>query len=306
MNKILIMFAYSGYDKDSSREKHFWTLVKKAKKASEDKEPIVVLNVDTEAAGGAKTFLKDPRVKEFNLKILRCWSVDTCQMWLHGWGHILDKYPNAKRIVLLPGDIDMVVDPLQFYNKISGFIQLGGTSDIVIGDFDLGNKFGAKFLIDQYGTYPLLANWFPEFTRALFKLPLNRPRSEFLNIKSKTLRELLKLRKFAYEQTINLLLGAWDRNKKEWKYKVMTHSLGELKDDDSHRNYVGALNQIERAERLIKLRWREIYRDDDHEEMDFIRKLNYLNQLSNATKTSCGITLQTLLGIRGPLAENYN
>lgn len=292
MKKILIMFAYNGYKAGDPRELHFWKLVEVAKEASGDEEPVVILNADTKDKGQADAFLADQRTQNLNVQI--AWSVDTCQMWLHGWGYIIDNFPLVDRIILLPGDIDMAANPKQFYSLLSGFINLSDPFEIIIGDFDLGDKFGSKFLIDQYGSYQLLANWFPKFTQTIFQIPLKRPRSEFLNVKKEVLRELLRQRKFAYEQTINLLLSAWDHEKNSWKYNVNTLSLGEIKDDSSHRHYIGALNQIERTERLIKLRWREIFKGKSNFYEDF-RKLN---RQSNATRESCEITIQTLLGIR--------
>ena len=124
------------------------------------------------------------------LEVLQTWSVDSCQTWLAGWGHVLDHYPEVERIVQIPGDIDFVAEDVEFYNNLGRFIETT-TSDIVIGDFRTGDQYSAKSLVDTYGTYSLLANWFPEISKSIRSLPLHRPRSEFLNIKTSVLRDLL-------------------------------------------------------------------------------------------------------------------
>ncbi|MBI1925115.1 hypothetical protein HYR99_12815 [Candidatus Poribacteria bacterium] len=188
--KTMIIFPYSGYDATTpervERERVFWRVVEECKAI--DPKPVVVLNRDTEIGGKAAKFLQDPKTDGVEIK--RAWSVDTCQMWLDGWGYIIDQYPEATRIVQLPGDIDTLVDPPDFYSSLGGLI-LATDSDIVIGDFRTGERYSAKELIDIYGTYPLLASWFPKISEIIRKIPLLKPRSEFLNIKVSTLKDLL-------------------------------------------------------------------------------------------------------------------
>lgn len=298
MTKILIIFAYKGFQKGDLREKHFWDMLKIAQRISGDTKPVVVYNEDTCERGQAKAFLEHPNYA--NLDVVKVWSVDTCQMWLTGWGHIIDEYPETDRIVQLPGDIDMVADETDFYSvALPSLIGLGDPFDIIVGDFKIRDRFGAKNLIDQYGTYPLLATWFQELTRAIFNLPLNRPRSEYLNIRTTVLRDLLKTRKFAYEQTLNMLLNAWDFQRHEWKYKIQTANLGYIKDDNTERQYLGALDQIERTERLLKLRWREIYKPEEgHKYKKFLSQYNTLDRHSASVREGGRITIQALLGIK--------
>lgn len=166
------------------------------------------------------------------------------------------------RIIQLPGDIDSVKHNNDFFNQLKGFIA-HTKFDIVIGDFSTEGRFNAKDLIDSYGTYALLANWFPEVTQAILQLPLNKPRSEFLNVRTNTLKKLLDVRKFAYEQTVNMLIHSWDFKRGKWKFKIHSHKLGVLTDDGSFREYTECLDQIERTERMIKLLWREIHKPSD-------------------------------------------
>ena len=295
--KVCFIFPYTGYNKGSRREELFWRLTGIAQKI--DPRPVIVINEDTCDRGQASAFFADPRQNGTEFDIIKVWSVDTCQMWLHGWGHIFDHYPNVDRIVQLPGDIDYVEDESEFTNILRVFIT-HSAFDIVIGDFKISDRFGAKMLIDEYGTYPLLSNWFPQLTQAIFELSIFRPRSEFLNFNAQTLRDLLRFRKFAYEQTLNILISAWDFEKNIWRYEVSAFSLGSVKDDSSQRQFLATLDQIERTERLIKLRWREIYlplsNNDNYAQ--FLSLYNKLDRHSTAVREAAGITIQALLGLR--------
>jgi hypothetical protein len=225
-------------------------------------------------------------------------------MWLHGWGHVLDtcRRKRLDRVIQFPGDIERLEDEQAFLGQLEVFATLGGWS-LAVGEFQIGGRFGAKSLIDQYGTYPLMSIWFPELTRSVLSLPLNRPRSEFLNLDAKTLDMLLLERKFAYEQTINMLISCWDSKSATWKrgVRVTPHQLGTLQDNDSQRHYIGCLDQIERTERMLKLRWREVNSPGpnakDAEYSRFIETFHRLDRLSTASRESAAITIRSLLGI---------
>lgn len=265
MKKVLIIFPYGGYEAGTKNEELFWKIVEHARLV--DDKPIVVLNKDTERAtfsgtgsGKAEAFLSHPNTLTDQVEILRVWAVDTCQMWLAGWGYVLDTYGDEEevsRLILLPGDIEEIKDnAAYFFRDLKSFIR-ATEPEIVIGDYDTGNRYSAKELIDWYGTYSLLANWFPEISKSIQNLPLRRPRSEFLNVDKHTLAELLRYRKFAYEQTLNMLIRLWDG--KKWKYKPHPHFLGTFHDDKTFRQYRGALDQIERTERMLRVLWKEQY-----------------------------------------------
>ena len=75
--------------------------------------PVLVLNKDTIEKGffeKFKSYLQ--RAGELNilnqLSIIEVWSVDTCQMWLHGYGKIIDdkrsnSEDNTSSILQIPG-----------------------------------------------------------------------------------------------------------------------------------------------------------------------------------------------------------
>jgi len=253
-SKPIIIFPYQAYENNKKCEWYFWWTVDKCREI--DPKPIVVLPKFTVIRGDAASFLKDKRNEA--LEVIQTWSVDTCQVWLAGWGHVLDNYPKAERIVQMPGDIDYVDGDVEFYNNLGDFIKIT-SSDITIGDFGTGNKYSAKSLVDTYGTYSLLANWFPEVSQSIRSLPLHRPRSEFLNIKTSVLRNLLiNNRNFAYEQTLNFLIKSWNYDKAKWNYKISISPLGRLSDNKSFRDYGECIDQIERIERILSLLWREI------------------------------------------------
>lgn len=253
-SKTVIIFPYLGYEHNEQCKWYFWWTVERCKEI--DARPIVVLPRCTVIRGDADSFLKDERSQ--GLEILQTWSVDTCQTWLAGWGHVLDNYPQAERMVQLPGDLDYVNEDVEFYDNLGNFIETTST-DIAIGDFGTGDKYSAKSLVDTYGSYPLLANWFPEISQSTRSLPLHRPRSEFLNIKTSVLRDLLiNNRNFAYEQTLNFLIKSWNFEDSKWKHDISIFPLGSLSDNKSFRNYRSCIDQIERIERMLALLWREI------------------------------------------------
>ena len=64
----------------------------------------------------------------------------------------------------------------------------------------------AKQLIDTYGTYGLLYNWFPAEAQGIRNIT-DKPRTEFFAIDYPTLeRALIDSRWYAYEQTVMILL----------------------------------------------------------------------------------------------------
>ncbi len=301
--KPLIIFPFFGYENNKQCEWYFWWTVDRCR--SIDPKPLVVITRETMIRQNAISFLKDKRFD--SLEVLQTWSVDSCQTWLAGWGHILDHYPDVERIVQIPGDIDFVEEDIWFYNNLSSFLHAENT-DIIIGDFKTGDQYSAKSLVDTYGTYSLLANWFPEVSRALKSLPLNRVRSEFINIKTSVLRDLLiNNRNFAYEQTLNFLIKSWNFELSQWKYSLSTALLGTLSDSKSFRNYRSCVDQIERLERMLSLLWREIKQPQklsDMNDIEFEKEyITYSNEYDTLTLKSSGVintartTLRALLGV---------
>jgi len=302
-SKPIIIFPYLGYENNKKCEWYFWWTVDRCKQI--DPRPIVMLPRATVIRQNAASFLADERSK--TLEVVQTWSVDTCQTWLAGWGHVLDNYPQAERIVQIPGDIDYVDEDTEFYDNLGSFIETIDV-DIAIGDFKTGDKFSAKSLVDTYGTYSLLANWFPEISRSIKSLPLNRPRSEFLNIKTSVLRSLLiNNRNFAYEQTLNFLIKSWSYEDAKWRYNISIPLLGTLSDNKSFRNYRACVDQIERIERMLSLLWREIKQpkkrnnmsDKELEEQytDFSNEYDKLFSKSKGIMDTARTTFRALLGV---------
>lgn len=302
-SKTIIIFPYRGYENNERCEWYFWWTVERCKEI--DPKPTVILPRDTVIRQDAASFIKDERYK--TLEVIQIWSVDTCQTWLAGWGHVLDNYPEAERIVQIPGDLDYVNKDVEFYENLSRFIKTTNV-DISIGDFGTGDKYSAKSLIDTYGAYPLLANWFPAISQSIRSLPLHRTRSEFLNIKTSVLRDLLiNNRNFAYEQTLNFLIRSWNHEEKKWKHQISVSSLGILSDSKSFRDYRSSVDQIERIERMLSLLWREIKeprkKKNISDRMFEEQYTLFSNEYDNLYAKSKGImetartTLRALLGV---------
>jgi hypothetical protein len=305
----MIIFPFNGFEHNSDREQHFWQIIDCCKLV--DPKPIIIINRDTERRNETEAFKKKNK-KDETIPI-SIWSVDTCQMWLHGWGYIIDNFKGkgVERIVQLPGDIDDISDKEFFFNELKRFVNTTNW-EIAIGDFyskSNEKRFTSKELIDIYGTFALLANWFPKIHEKIIQLPLNKPRSEFINIKIDTLDTLLYYRKFAYEQTINILIRYLHSNEDDWKKNITTPRLGSLQDDNKLRGYSGCLNQIERTERLLKMLWRELqeplwrkkfeYTDPDWYHK-FLDKYNILNNHSSSICESARITIRSLLWEKNP------
>ena len=313
ITKILIIFPYHGYT-DSGEI--FWELINNCRKYS-IYEPIVVVNRDTIERGQADQFIKKNEFSRSrnipSVETLKVWSVNTCQMWLHGWGKIIDdnealsQEKKIERIIQLPGDLTSISNRKEFYANLEKFciadcdIHKKRCYDIVVGDFKT-KEFIGKNLIDLYGTFPLLANWFPEISKEIFSLPLYKPRTEFLNLRVDTLRELLKNhRPFSYEQTLNMLINSWDNYKKAWKYKIKCFNLGYIQDDSGHRLYQGCLDKVERTERMLKNVWRQTHplvdTENNQEFREFMDNYDSLYQRSQAICETARITIRSLLGL---------
>ena len=130
----------------------------------------------------------------------------------------------------------------------------------------------AKQLIDTYGTYGLLYNWFPAQAQGIAKIT-SKPRTEFFAIGHNYLRYALKRRWYPYEQTVVLLLhGMQGRNPVREIEKI---ELGEIEDEPQGRkSLAGAMQQIERTERVLKLYWRELYESQEPNWPDKFKKLD--------------------------------
>src|SRR5881396_417941 len=126
--------------------------------------PITVVDRKTHyAMDGNKTFLdfRKNTVARYS-DILDAWCVDTCQMWYSGLGSAFEQGENSDVYWLIPGDFNYgaavgheVLGRLDNLPEI--ILELG--EDLCIGEIE-ANHNNPKQLIDTYGTFALLYNWF--------------------------------------------------------------------------------------------------------------------------------------------------
>src|SRR4051812_46170095 len=97
-------------------------------------------------------------------KIVPVWSVDTCQMWLDAFGYAYDNKRSGEDVYwLIPGDFDYASragqDVLKIIEKLPEAV-MNSSQDLAVGEIKVEPN-SSKQLIDTYGTYGLLYNWFP-------------------------------------------------------------------------------------------------------------------------------------------------
>jgi hypothetical protein len=197
--------------------------------------------------------------KQHSSYMVDAWCVDTCQMWLAGFGAAFDDSLNSGAsnenediFWLIPGDFNYATETgKEVLDRMYAIPEAVLKADLCIGQLEM-HPNSSKHLIDTYGTYGLLFNWFPSEAHEMRKNGIIRPRSEFFAIHHRFLHgALVDHRWFAYEQTIALLLQAGGRN-------LSTVSLGGITDPSEDRDVLtGALQQIERTERVLKVAWRD-------------------------------------------------
>ena len=218
--------------------------------------PITVMDRKTFlSVEGDKAFLEFRKdVVARHSDILDAWCVDTCQMWYSGLGRAYEQGGPEDVYWLIPGDFN--------YGSPLGYEVLGRLhdlpeicvelrQDLCVGEIaaDQGNS---KHLIDTYGTFALLYNWFPFEAREIREYT-ERPRSEFFALRHHFLGELLRQRWFAYEQTVVMLLQAVVGHK-----RISRFFVGHISDlPEGRESLASALQQVERTERVLKTLWRE-------------------------------------------------
>lgn len=196
------------------------------------------------------------------------WCVDTCQMWLAGLGTAYEKGKPGDVYWLIPGDFHYASaearakdedgnDTLDRMITIPARVnraEEGQTIELSLGEISVPLN-SAKQLIDTYGTYALLYNWFPAEGKGI-RLITDKPRTEFFAISHSYLSEVLEKRWYAYEQMLVILLRYMSG--KEPRRKVARTFLGKLDDEEADRDTLSsAMMQVERTERVLKLYWRE-------------------------------------------------
>lgn len=186
--------------------------------------------------------------------ILDTWCVDTCQMWYSGLGAAFERGSAEDIYWLIPGDFNYgssvgreVLSRLHDLPEIC--LELG--QDICVGEIATDHSH-SKRLIDTYGTFALLYNWFPAEAREIRQYT-EWPRSEFFAVRHSFLREVLRQRWFAYEQTVVMLLHAVFNHK-----RICRFSVGQISDlPEGRESLASSMQQVERTERVLKTIWRE-------------------------------------------------
>lgn len=218
--------------------------------------PITVVDRKTHYANAGnkayENFRKGTLMKHSD--VLDSWSVDTCQMWYAGLGMAMERGGVNDVYWLIPGDFNYgsaagqeVLGRLHDLPEICAELQI----DLCIGEIHTDHNH-SKQLIDDYGTFALLYNWFP--TEAVeIRSYTERPRSEFFAIRHGFLRELMCRRWFGYEQTVVMLLQAVAGKK-----SISRFNVGGITDlPEGGDSIASALQQVERTERVLKTLWRE-------------------------------------------------
>lgn len=203
----------------------------------------------------------DPAFLEFKNRtvarysdVLDAWCVDTCQMWYSGMGMAFEKGAPGDVYWLIPGDFNYgSAAGQEVLNRLHDLpeIILELNQDLCIGEI-ASDHSNSKQLIDTYGTFGLLYNWFPTEAREIRQFT-ERPRSEFFAVRHAFLAELLTRRWYPYEQTVVMLLQAvFDRK------RITRFLVGNISDLPGGReSFNSALQQVERTERVLKSVWRE-------------------------------------------------
>jgi hypothetical protein len=221
-------------------------------------------------------------------EVLDLWAVDTCQMWYSGLGTAFERGGPNDVYWLIPGDFN--------YGSIVGQHVLSGLhdlpeiileldQDICIGEIAT-NHHNPKQLIDTYGTFALLYNWFPAEAQEIRQFT-ERPRSEFFALRHSFLADALRRRWYPYEQTVVMLLQAvFD------KKGISRFSVGHISDlPEGRESLTSATLQVERTERVLKALWREHHQADP----DWTEQYRELASTSNQVRHTALIILRNLL-----------
>lgn len=305
--RVSIIFPYRVPDGDHDIFDRLIDIIKHTNKNNKkrlntsDKPPVLVVNQDTIRKGTYERFARYVNDRgtvnlDQEVDLLNAWAVDTCQMWLAGFGQVIEDDDRSREddlcILQIPGDLKHIDHFEKFIDELENMrLHIEDGDDLVVGDFDV-TPFGSKHIIDVYGTYPMLYNWFPRVAEAILKTKkILRPRSEFIALKRTFLDFALTKRKFAYEQTIAFLIyGLTD----DQPWEITKRDLGAIKDYDESRGFREANDQLERTERMLKLLWREQNGGDRFSVNEFER----LERRSTAVRDAAVVSFRNFLGAR--------
>lgn len=253
--------------------------------------PITVIDRKTHYANEDNKRYLDFRKKTVarHSDILDAWCVDTCQMWYSGLGMAFEKGAPGDVYWLIPGDFDYgtpvgqeVLGRLHDLPEIC--VELG--QDVCIGEIATDHS-NSKHLIDTYGTFALLYNWFPAEAQEI-RGYTERPRSEFFAVRHGFLRVVLRHRWFAYEQTVVMLLHAIIN-----KRRISRFLVGNISDlPEGRESLASAMQQVERTERVLKTLWREQHKHKP----GWREQYRVLEAQSEQVRRTAVTVLQNLLG----------
>jgi hypothetical protein len=253
--------------------------------------PITVIDRKTHYAMEGDRAFDDFRKRTLakHSEILDAWCVDTCQMWYSGLGMAYEKGGPEDVYWLIPGDFN--------YGSTMGQEVLGRLhdlpeividldQDICVGEIETDHN-NVKHLIDIYGTFALLYNWFPIEAQEIRQFT-ERPRSEFFAVKHGFLREVLAQRWYAYEQTVVMLLHAVFSRK-----RISRFFVGNISDlPEGRESLASAMQQVERTERVLKALWRERNQSVN----GWIDRYKVLDNQSEQVRRTAMTVLQNILG----------
>ncbi len=253
--------------------------------------PITVIDRKTHFANEANKRFRDFRKNTVarHSEILDAWCVDTCQMWYSGLGLAFERGGPAAVYWLIPGDFNYgtavgkeVLSRLHDLPEICVELQ----QDLCIGEIATDHN-NSKQLIDTYGTFALLYNWFPAAAQEIRQYT-ERPRSEFFAVRHSFLREVLRQRWYAYEQTVVMLLQAVLGGK-----RISRFNVGGISDlPEGRESLASALQQVERTERVLKTLWRE----RNEPKRGWTEEYRRLEAQSEQVRRTAQTILQNLLG----------
>ena len=220
--------------------------------------------------------------------ILDAWCVDTCQMWYSGLGAAFEQGRGDDVYWLIPGDFNYgtaigkeVLGRLHDLPEICLELQ----QDLCIGEIQTDHN-NSKQLIDTYGTFGLLYNWFPAEAREIRQYT-ERPRSEFFAVRHSFLQEALRQRWYAYEQTVVMLLQAVFSKK-----EISRFFVGNISDLlEGRESLTSAMQQVERTERVLKTLWRE----RNEPKAGWTERYRALESQSEEVRRTALMILETLL-----------
>jgi len=220
--------------------------------------------------------------------ILDAWCVDTCQMWYAGLGAAFERGKAGDVYWLIPGDFNYgthvgqeVLDRLHDLPEIIEELD----QDLCIGEIATDHN-NSKQLIDTYGTFALLYNWFPAEAQEIRQYT-ERPRSEFFAVRHDFLGKALTQRWYPYEQTVVMLLQAIFSQR-----SISRFFVGNISDLPEGREPLSsAMQQVERTERVLKALWRERHRSRPN----WIGRYRELEAHSEQIRRTAFTILQNLL-----------